>query len=501
MHSVTSQLARRWEIGSLAALVALLGYWPGAAPLSRATEQQGYAITFSDGQRIYTSQCGLNVATFLLELFQRDYDLHHLASELQPDVDGIALGRLQHVLQAHGLNAEARQGIGLADLRAPLKAGTLAVLSIKSGPQAEARHYVLAMHDRQRGFVLIDVPRQVAPLFENLDDERLSEPVALFVSRPPKQQGALRAQVAIEPAQMKLGRFDLDAPDGQNPVASEFSVRNRGGTPVNVTLEPSCSCMKLGWSGGILAPGEVRQVKLTVLPGQWGLGPTVHPIYLTFADRSELALTVEAEGVATAPYSFGVSQRSFTIDCSQLTTEPATVERRFDVLFAGAAPDQFEVECLNDWLSATTVLHDERRGEVVLTARLDPQLFAAGQAQVEGKVLVRGFARKPAETVTVRLARRDFFALDGSTVAIKRGSVDAAAVEIRPVAGLCERIEWRQAVPDREGLLLATTTREEGIALLEIAGESAPGHYTVRCELESDRGARGALYLIVSVEE
>jgi hypothetical protein len=468
---------------------------------ARGVPDEAFAITFSDGERIYTTQCGLNVATFLLEYFQRDYDLEQVAAELEPDADGIALGRLQTVLQTYGLDAVARQNIKLHDLRKPLKSGALAVLSIKAGLQQQSRHYVIALYDRNRGYLLADVPRQVASLFDTLNDGRLSEPVALFVARPAASPNELREQVELQPDRLDLGRFELEAPGGQNPIEHAFAIRNRGATPIRYRVEADCSCLRPDRSGGILAPGEARQITLKVWPGQWGIGRNVHSLFLTFPDRSERRLEVEAEGIARALYSFVLSRRTFTLDCTEMENG-ATVDCTVDVSFAGAPPDSFTATSQTSWLTAATELLDNQHGRIVITAHVSPDVFVGGRLQAEGEVTVTGYVLKPTETIKVRLLRREFFSFDRASVGVSQSADAAPLIAVRPVPNLANHVKVVHAQADRPGLSVEITATDEGVAALQInPAQSEIGQYTLRCELQSDRGAIATAYLIVTVRE
>jgi hypothetical protein len=459
-----------------------------------------YAITFSDGQRIYTSQCGLNVTVFLLELFKLDYDLNETAARLKPDADGISLASIQEALQAHGLDAQPRRGLSLRDLRGPLKAGMVAVIPIKAGPDRKERHYVIALYQRGRGDVLVDVPRAVGPLFQNLAAEDLSEPVALFV-RPAEETNRLAARVEIIPSSLDLGVFALSEPGGQNPVDRVFKLKNKSQGPVVLHLDPSCGCMLPDWTGGYLEKNETREVRLRTSPGSWGIGRYVRPIYVSFPDHSDLRVDVIAEAVAAETLQkLALSQTSFSVDCTHLADE-AVIERQAEIEFTGGPPKPLSVRSSADWLEAFIAAAPGGNARLTLRARPTAALLADSRSQVEAQVQLAADDKVEPVTVKMRLFRRDFYELADPVVALSRGSSSPAEAFIRPVTDIVERLDVMAIESQPAGIIAETGAAEGGAVriVLRAPPDLPPGQSIVRCHLRGDDKVEGVAYLLVNI--
>src|SRR5262249_21362520 len=77
---------------------------------------------------------------------------------------------------------------------------------------------------------------------------------------------------------------------------------NSGEAPILVRrVVSSCGCVVCQWQGGIVGPGEKRDVTFQVVEGAWGDGSQERLTGFVMADCSEKAVSWRGEGVRARP--------------------------------------------------------------------------------------------------------------------------------------------------------------------------------------------------------
>ena len=214
--------------------------------------RSAWRVEHTEKLSLCISQCGFNVATLALHLFEREFDPLLVARELRPTLNGIRMSDLRQVLISHGLRVEARQDVSLDDLIDSVQPGLMVIAAVVLPDDQKTLHYVAFVHDSKRSVLLLDPPGRCERVKagERLFQNKEQKFVALFVVHG-KQQ-ALTATVRGQPATKSSGSAKEDAP----AVARTVVLSNSSPDPLMVVgIRTGCGCVTVGWQGGVIPGG------------------------------------------------------------------------------------------------------------------------------------------------------------------------------------------------------------------------------------------------------
>lgn len=261
-------------------------------------------VSHSPSETIFVSQCGLTVTIVACEYFGVGYDAATLYDRVPSTDAGISLQALVGLLEGHGLQASAREGLTLSSLANALSHERIAILPLKAG--GGVRHYFVAMLNSSGEPVLVDAPVGVRPLYVALTEAALTEAkgLALFVSPREGDKRPLADSLKIDPPLVNLGDFATSGPTASVPIEVTLRLTCEGSFPVFVSaVDSSCGCTKPQWRGGVMRPGDTQRVRLSVIPGAWGDGTATRYAIVKCPDGSQRSVSITGSGRSAAALS------------------------------------------------------------------------------------------------------------------------------------------------------------------------------------------------------
>lgn len=462
------------------------------------TDSSAQAPTGTTSESPPMLQCGFNVTVFALEYFGvPSYSAPLTAAALEATREGISLARIQTVLEAHGLKVEARQKVKLADMPSGLRRGALAITAVRRGTkETPYHHYLIVMRHVERGPVVVDVLAAVRPLDKVIAEtnEDSQTGMVLFVQSSNKDatnQARERSPLKISPEKMDLGSFALRGPEASLPWKQKFAVENTSKLPVMVTrVASSCGCVTaIDWKGGILNPGERREVKFAVVRAAWGLGgPETRHITLSFADGHEQEMAISGNAVKSkdAHRPIQISCTALRIDWARLSQGKNVLEKSAAVGFDNGA-DSIEVRSDVPWLAGEVKRSSERDGFVNVHIIKASNLLLENR-EVQGALRISSAKDQPGATIKVTLFRNDFFQIRPAALELVGMPAQRKELVVEPIAPIARRLACKKAWSDPAGITVEFEQRANSVRLV-VGREkaAAAGIYLVKMLLESEQ--------------
>ena len=469
-----------------------------------STESDGkWVINHPDSRKIYAVQCGLDVTLFALKYFKVDYSLPRVSLGLPLSTDGISLADIQQMLQAYGLEAEARQGATIKQIAARLDGEYIAIIPLGLGNGKN--HYYLGMMDDKGVIQLVNIGRGVSPLvrtdsqdYNDRIEKRFVEAgsVVLFVRKSIKKSDATSSVIKLFPEQIELGEFMIGGPEAAKDFSVSFELFNTSDRPVLVnSIQASCGCTKPEWDGGIIKPGAKQSVGFTVIPGAWGRGEQKKlPLVTTFADGSILSVTLHGTGQTPVERQrIELSQYSAIIEITDETPQPE-FEVRLARLTSYVRPlNEITVNSDVSWLTAELrepekSEHDEsERAELYAKILTNDLLSLLSDDQRQRCVLdISGAGGMEPVTMSLEFFERDFFRLSQYFVTLPKSRTEPVIVQVtpedanNPVGILEASADTPFLFVETDGLAEITIGFKEGV-------EIVPGYYSVTATIENAR--------------
>jgi hypothetical protein len=473
--AVAFVLARRHRLrsaASRAALVAILAV-AGAGRVAAAPPGPVGFTEKAHGHSVYVSQCGFNAIVFALHYCGRpEYDIDAICRCLDVNDEGIPFRQLRDVLQAHGLFAEVREDVDLADLPDHLGRHQLAILPIRF--DRGNNHYIVLIKHPTKGLLVVDPPRWVVRLDATPSfRDRLAEmrkplkSAALFVrgdAKAVRAAGAPRPDVS--PAVIDLGPVTVKTSPTNKTLSCQ--VTNAGDRAMMVTgVSVPCGCMSTDWTAAVIPAGGAKTLTMTVDLARWGPPNVVAPskdVYLDVLGQPPLKLTVAAD-LANPANRF---RHLLDKDTHKFRLADATPAALAAVSTLSAnepiVPGDYTVASAPAWMQVglTAAAPDAVRLAFTLVPAKLPPLDAAdaldGMVQIEDK--------KHRLTHTIRVAVDRSFTLDAPTplvtlhtakskvheitLSVPAGSaIDPSGVEVSGDRSLSARIVAREPAARR----------------------------------------------------
>lgn len=431
------------------------------------------------GETISTRQCGFMVTVFALEYFGVEYDSVQTSKSLPPNEDGVRLSDVRDVLRGHGLDVEARQGVRVKNLDAFVGPGVLAILPLRMTETNSSHYLVVARPKEGRDAVVLDVPMTSKPLAKSLTDEMLAptQGLVLFVKRSERPR-VPKELVRAEPARIDLGTIVMGTNEASTPLKKSFRIKNHGTSPVMVCrVVKSCGCLDMNYEGGLLAPGESREVSFMVLPASMGgTGQQSKVIAFRFSDATELAVPVTATTIDKAEaQKIVVAPASLQIDLSDAKAG-VRLEETVRVTH-GPGRGRVRAVAKAPWLAVEAIPVNDTETNLRLSVTPDVALLGglSESKSAVGTVAVAIEADAPPVEVAVRLYVKDFADVRPQLVHASRGGPEPALVTVRPLAHLTKKLVVARVWSDAEDLTLEQQDESDGSVSVRVKTGSRPG--------------------------
>jgi Protein of unknown function (DUF1573) len=509
-------------VGSLLALVLLFLFWRrrkhkavvagvfflslgasggGALPAAEVNDRGEWVVGRARGEEIRISQCGLNVTVFALHCAGKNYQLGAVARSMPVTWQGIRFSDIQTVLEAHGLKCAARRDVSLREVQDALRPGMLAIFPVDrpNGPN----HYLMAVNHPKKGCLLLDVPaRPPIPIEDVLDDSSVQplQGLVLFVGNkrdnPPQAKS-----VELSPLMTDLGSFVINDVSTATPTQIKVTLRSDADGPLMVSrVSSSCGCVNPQWKGGVLLPGERKEITFQVLRGAWGVGQTEKELRFEFHDGSASVFVVKGEGRKDAiPGKLVLSPSRLQINLDQVVrgnpiitrTVQVTLEEDFQGLPVKVIPKV-------DWIRSRWQNDDANSG--VLVFQIDAAKFTSGE---EGEVLiVPGDKQKGAVILKVVGYSEPVWQVTPDPVRVSlRGSRTGKAV-IVPRKGDQRTLKSHRLITVPNGFEVVTSQPASTVLSLNVNVRGGrPGAHLVEVGIRDDREKESRISVLILVEE
>ena len=462
-----------------------------------------WIINHPDSRRIYAVQCGLDVTLLALKYFKVDYSLPRVSLGLPLSPDGISLADIQQMLQAYGLEAEARKGATIKQIAARLNGEYIAIIPLDMG--SGRNHYYLGMMDDKGTIQLVNVGRGLSPLvrsdspnYNDRIEKRFADAgsIVLFVQKQSKEIDFASKTIKLIPDRLELGEFMIGGPDAAKDFSVSFELLNTGDRPVLVSsIQASCGCTVPDWDGGILKPGAKQTVGFTVIPGAWGRGEQKKLARVTFADGSSSDMAIHGTGQTPVERQrIELSQYSAVIEIIDDAPRP-TFDVRLARLTSFARPIN-EIIVTSDvpWLTAE--LREPEKSEhgeseiaelyaKISTNELLP-LFESGDQRQRCTINVTGAEGMEPVTMSLELFERDFFRLSRYFATISESQSEPIEIQVAP-----EDEDTPVSILDVSAEVDFLSVESDGNSAINIGlkegTEIVPGYYSVTIKMESAR--------------
>ncbi|GEM_PF-3992862 len=489
---------RRKRKAAIKVVALLLVAWLASKATAYDLDADGnWTVSHGKGETVRISQCGLNVAVFALEYFHVDYRVKPVAAGLPPTEEGIRFSDIKAMIEGHGLDVVAREKVTLQEMKRALRPGTLAIFPVRVN--SRENHYLIALHHASRGRLLIDPPVKVHALDERLQETHLSElgGVVLFVRRPAAAKGQQSSRIEITPAFTDLGKFSDVDPIRSKYLDKQVKITNTSDKAVLVTdVLTGCGCLRSGWEGGILPPGETREVKAKILLGGWGPGRTERSLTMLLGDGSEARIRFLAE---ILPSDRPKLVQAFPdVVRIELTKEVSDVKRTIYVKGDKAKLKKLVVSSHPAWLR--TELHprddEEMRLVVFLAAKELPV-----EASVTGEVCLVSDPSEPSINVHVVVNRPERYRPEPAVIRFTEGSNEEQAVLLTAIQSTVPPPAGLTVLSAPKGLKILRSDRANGAIELRLSlgGPLSAGSYLVSCRLGADGLQEPPIRLVIQV--
>lgn len=469
-----------------------------------SSEMDGrWVISHPDVQRIYAVQCGLDVTLFVLKYFKIDYSLTHVSLGLPLTSDGISLVDIQQMFQVYGLEAEARKGATIRQIAARLDGKHVAIIPLSMGDGRN--HYYIGAKDDNGTVRLVNVSRSASllvrpdsPEHNNRVEQRFIKAggIVLFVRKPTKERGATSQLVKLFPERIELGEFMIGGPEVAKDFSIPFEIVNTSDHPILVSsVQASCGCTVPGWDGGILKPGVKQAVDFTVIPDAWGRGEQQKMARVTFADGSNLDVTIHGTGQTPVERQrIELSQYSAIIEITDNTPRP-----EFDVRLARLISyirpiNEITVKSDVPWL--TTELFEIEKSErseserAELYAKISTEdlssLLANNAQRKRATIAISGAEGVEPVIMSLEFFERDFFRLSQYFFTLPKSQEMPILVRVTP-EDTNNPIVILDASADALFLSVETNGQTEIKIGFKQGVEIIPGYYSVTATIENAR--------------
>jgi uncharacterized protein DUF1573/peptidase C39-like protein len=472
------------QVGAIL-FVSGLAFTPALAQVEM-DKNGNWFIHEKNGRPRRLSPCGINVTLFALECFKVEYTPKLVSAALPPNEDGVRLADIQAVLEAHGLDADSRQGVGVRGLIDGLRQGRIAIVPIKL--TTKQNHYIIVHCDRQRGLLLIDPPHGVKPTDSAELAARLSEfnGLVLFVARSRQGASEQSASLSFMPEVTDLGEFDVSSPEAQEPLRKTIRISNTGQKAVIARqVLSSCGCIASVWEGGILPAGGNQSVEFELHRNRWGVGALERPVTLVLADGSRASIRFRGKGlVPEIAHDLRVSPELVRVQFTGKPSSGTQILERTASIERGEKARKISIASRTPWLKAE--LGQENEGAIPLRLQMQLQATMFADLQVlKGRVDVWSREDQPSVALEVVVQRPDSVQVTPFLSRVsKKGSQSSRVLVDSDGSESSGRL---QAYTEPEGFEV-TVDQEAGrlAAVLNPAASVRPGYYVLRFFVEHE---------------
>lgn len=475
-----------------------------------------WIINHPDSRKIYAVQCGLDATLFTLKYFKVDYSLPRVSLGLPLTTDGISLADIQQMFQVYGLDTEARKGATIKQIAARLDGGYIAIIPLGMGNGKN--HYYIGMMDDKGTVQLVNVSKGVSPLvrsdsqdYNDRIEKRFIEAgsIVLFVRKSTKKTDTTSKSIKLFPEQIELGEFMIGGPDAAKDFSVSFELLNTSDRPVLVSsVQASCGCTKPEWDGGILKAGAKQKVGFTVVPGAWGRGEQKKVARVTFADGSNLDVTIHGTGQTPVERQrIELSQYSAVIEITDETPQPE-FEVRLARLSSYVRPiNEITIKSSVPWL--TTELRNSEKSEhgesekAELYAKISTKdilpLLANDDQRQHCTLEISGTEGMEPVKMSLELFERDFFRLSQYFVTIPKTQSEPVVIQVTPEDTNRPINKIFDISSDADFLSISTDGKEEIKIGFKEGVEITPGYYCVTAKIENTRSRSSLARMTIHV--
>jgi hypothetical protein len=453
-----------------------------------------WTVSHQPGERILVRQCGYTVTVFALERMGVPYDPKLVSTSLKATKDGIRLVDIQQVLAAHGLEVDARQDVTTKALLRALTNDNLAIFPLQMRDGVTDNHYFLGLLDRQGQATFVNVLIGSKPLSQAVDDDTLKKTkgLVLFVRKARLAGRPGRESVTVTPLKIDLGEFPTFGADAEKQRWAKVRIENVTSQAVLVPrVTASCGCTDLDWKGGVLQPGEVREVSVAIRPMAWGPGRKIRLVTFDFADGQRTAVEIQGEGLKPEDVQkLDVSPNEVHVEVIPTLGEQSTIHRTAALRLSGRRFDEVVVESNTSWLEARLIPSDDRSGEIDIVIKTTDDLakqIAKSSETVEGLIGLKTDKHGPPVALKVFLHRKDFFTLSDRLIRLSSNRDSTGRITITPLGNPSRTLRVVELSCEAKALLLETVRQPDDSLHVEVkmAGPPSTGFHVVRAELES----------------
>jgi hypothetical protein len=445
---------------------------------------------------------------FALERFGRKYNLQQVSAGLRPSKDGVLLSDLRQMLEAHDLEVTARQNVTVRGLAKALEPGNLAIFPLKVANGEN--HYFVAVLDRQRTPVIVNVLYGLSPLSEGLKDAEFkrTQGLVLFVHSV-KPKVPMNERVRISPGLVNLGAFPISGPKAGQKLPAEFFIENTTSSPIMVSsVQRSCGCTKTNWEGGLIAAKKTQRVSFEVYQQAWGIGKQRKLLLLKFADGSERRVVIVGEGLTPEGLQkLKVSQKQIHVEVnSVLEAEERIIQAQAIVTADAGELKKLSVSSKTSWLTPQIVPMDSGSAKlqirILMNDELIEQLADSGN-RLTGRVTLSTRSDQEPVTVDVVIVRRDFFRVNHKFIRIGQNADEVTTVSILPRQSKQIQIKTIRLWSEPSGLKLDSHDTADGHVVIAVRADQStqPGFFVVKCKVQSTRHELATASFVVRVEK
>lgn len=321
----------------------------------------GWKWSFSDQESLCVSQCGFTVSTLALRIQERPFEPSFVSKLLTPTTFGTRMSDIKHVLEAHGLEVQARSGVNFEDLFWYLDGDAVAIVHKPSlDPKVSKQaHYTAVIRDTFESLLYLDPP--YAPLklsLENRENWKELTDLTVLICKKDGTKSKLRADLS------ELRFNPKDFVDGK--FSGEFQYHNDSAKPVLISsVSVPCSCVSTEFQPLIAPARDSVRISLTINGRQWGFGNQSKSVTFFGLEELELAkITLSGQSVTGDAPNLGRRYSTKIIEVPLNCPKQFEYSSVFPLFDAGAAnADLLSVSVDVDWCRCKAV---EKNGKICL---------------------------------------------------------------------------------------------------------------------------------------
>ena len=332
-----------------------------------------------------------------------------------------------------------------------------------------------------------------------------------FVSKPTENRNVkpIAESVSITPKVIELGKFMISGEEANKGIDACFQLVNTADKSVLVTsVQTSCGCTQLEWNGGVLKPGEKKEVRFGVIPSGWGRGEQKKVARVSFVDGSSIDVTIH--GVGQTPVErqrIELSQYSATVEL-----DDELVSDTIEVRLAGVTSYVYPLDSIKitvdsplvtPKLTKTESMEDRETAElyvVIAVADLKKKLDAEDNKTTALLHCSGDETMEPVE-MKIEFVQRELARLDKYLLSLPAGSSEKLEVCVEPEFEN-DSIHIASVTAEADFIIAETVQTDGGYVVsvrLDASKEAPPGYYTVEINLKNSRSREAVVPLTVHV--